>query len=256
MKEDAGNEYKGKSIDGIGITVVATQYTHEHDSNDNTYDGDAEYPVTSAAELKSSLAEGGIVALAGDIAVITEGTGTNLVPQMNVAADTTINLQNQTLAVDSSVYTQDLSYTPALIAVTSGTLTINGDGVISAEAGNNNSYGINVNGGALIINGGSYYGALTAIQVQLGSVEINGGFFDMAPTCKAAVPSYAKYMVNAIDSAYRDGTATITIKGGTFVNFDPSANPEGAGTSYVADGYTVVSEVQTNGDIWYTVVAE
>lgn len=44
------------------------------------------------------------------------------------------------------------------------------------------------------------------------------------------------------------------IYGGTFVNFDPSTNPEGAGTSYVAEGYTVISEEQDNGDIWYTVV--
>ena len=28
MKEEAGNEYQGLSIDGIGITVVATQYTY------------------------------------------------------------------------------------------------------------------------------------------------------------------------------------------------------------------------------------
>ena len=41
MKKEAGNEYQGLSIDGIGITVVATQYTYEYDSTDNTYDADA-----------------------------------------------------------------------------------------------------------------------------------------------------------------------------------------------------------------------
>ena len=43
MKEEAGNEYQGLSIDGIGITVYATQYTYENDSKDNTYDEDATY---------------------------------------------------------------------------------------------------------------------------------------------------------------------------------------------------------------------
>ena len=43
MKEEAGNEYQGLSIDGIGITVYATQYTHENDSYNNTYDEDATY---------------------------------------------------------------------------------------------------------------------------------------------------------------------------------------------------------------------
>ena len=70
------------------------------------------------------------------------------------------------------------------------------------------------------------------------------------------VPQYAKYVVNVIDDNYKNGTAVIQIMGGTFVNFDPSANPEGEGTSYVADGYTVVSEEQANGEIWYTVVPE
>ena len=43
MKKEAGNEYQGLSIDGIGITVYATQYTHENDSYDNIYDEDATY---------------------------------------------------------------------------------------------------------------------------------------------------------------------------------------------------------------------
>ena len=41
MKSDAGNEYQGLTIDGIGITVYATQDTVEHDSNDNLYDANA-----------------------------------------------------------------------------------------------------------------------------------------------------------------------------------------------------------------------
>ena len=48
MKESAGNEYQGKSIDGIGITVIATQLNSEYDSSDNTYDENAlycEWPV-------------------------------------------------------------------------------------------------------------------------------------------------------------------------------------------------------------------
>lgn len=44
MKEDAGNEYQGLSIDGIGITVYATQATSEYDSFDNQYDENAPLP--------------------------------------------------------------------------------------------------------------------------------------------------------------------------------------------------------------------
>ena len=45
MKTTAGNEYQGLSIDGIGITVVATQYTYENDSIDNTYDANADATI-------------------------------------------------------------------------------------------------------------------------------------------------------------------------------------------------------------------
>ena len=40
MQTTAGNEYQGLSIEGIGITVYATQDTVEYDSFNNTYDAD------------------------------------------------------------------------------------------------------------------------------------------------------------------------------------------------------------------------
>ena len=258
MKETAGNEYQGKSIDGIAITVYATQYTGESDSNGNDYDKDATfYPVIDAAGLKNALANGGNITIDRDVAfapVIADKTQKTLVAQTTITKDTLINLAGKKISVQHDETTDFGKASPVLMAVTDGVLTIDGDGEINCEAGSQQVYGINVNGGKVIVNSGNYYGAMTAIQVQKGSLEINGGFFDMAPTCKAAVPHYAKYVVNCIDPAYENGTATISIKGGTFVNFNPSANPEGEGTSYVAEGYSVVSEAQENGDIWYSVV--
>ena len=43
MGENAGNEYQNLTIDGIGITVFATQYTYEKDSISDQYDKDAAY---------------------------------------------------------------------------------------------------------------------------------------------------------------------------------------------------------------------
>lgn len=43
MRTSAGNEYQGLSIDGIAITVLATQDTVEYDSDDNQYDKGAAY---------------------------------------------------------------------------------------------------------------------------------------------------------------------------------------------------------------------
>ena len=62
MKEEAGNEYQGLSIDGIGITVYATQYTHEFDSFNNTYDADAgkdtEYYTLAEFNALTAIPEG------------------------------------------------------------------------------------------------------------------------------------------------------------------------------------------------------
>ena len=54
MKESAGNEYMNESIDGIAITVVATQDTVESDSFDKDYDADAEYPVVAVANVNTN----------------------------------------------------------------------------------------------------------------------------------------------------------------------------------------------------------
>ena len=122
------------------------------------------------------------------------------------------------------------------------------------DTGVNGGYGINVrNGATLTINGGYYYGGGTAVQVQEGTLIINGGTFACEPYSS---PTYGyNFLINCLDSAYKNGTAKVIINGGTFVNFDPSnCTAEGAGTNFVADGYKVVSAPQTNGDVWYTVV--
>ena len=75
MKEDAGNEYQEMSVEGISITVVATQDTVENDSFNDQYDKDAPLdfvPVSTAAELKSVFANAAAgedvnVSLTGDI---------------------------------------------------------------------------------------------------------------------------------------------------------------------------------------------
>ena len=51
MQETAGNEYQNLTIDGIAITVVATQDTVENDSNGDQYDATAEYPVVVSANV-------------------------------------------------------------------------------------------------------------------------------------------------------------------------------------------------------------
>ena len=67
MQESAGNEYQGLTIDGIGITVYATQATVENDSNGNTYDENA-----SADEFRQGVTISGIAGVANSYNTIQE----------------------------------------------------------------------------------------------------------------------------------------------------------------------------------------
>ena len=78
MQESAGNDYQGLSIEGISITVVATQDTVENDSYGNTYDANATYPVSDAASIADAVAD---LATAGSknvvVTVANDLTGTS-----------------------------------------------------------------------------------------------------------------------------------------------------------------------------------
>ena len=148
----------------------------------------------------------------------------------------------------NNTYDENATYPVANVTELKEALTTGG-----IDTGVNGGYGINVrNGATLTINGGYYYGGGTAVQVQKGTLIINGGTFACEPYSN---PTYGyNFLINCLDGAYKNGTAKVVIQGGTFINFDPSNNSaEGAGTNFVPDGYKVVSEAH-GADTWYTVV--
>lgn len=249
MWESAGNDYQDLSIDGIGITVVATQDTVEHDSKDNQYDKNASYPVASAAEMKEALANGGIVSVNKDIK--TDNIGDNVADRITISKATTLNLDAKIISPDGMG--NNSKNFCALIVDADTTINAGENGGI--HTGKNGGYALNVRNGAnLTITGGTYYGGGTAVQVQKGTLTITGGHFAVEAFDE---PYGYNFLLNCIDSAYKNGSAKIIVKGGTFVNFDPSNNTaEGKETNFVADGYKVVSEKHTDDEVWYTVVPE
>ena len=128
MSESAGNEYQDLSIEGIAITVVATQDTVEHDSNDNQYDKNAEYaiPVATADELTAALANGQnviltapiqmpeVIEVKGDITIYGGENGQLLVPDN---ADRVINITENTEPLTLTLSNVDV------VGPTSGTYT-------------------------------------------------------------------------------------------------------------------------------------
>ena len=248
MQEAAGNDYMNESIDGITITVYATQDTVESDSFNNTYDENATYPVVNVTELKEALTNGGVVAVTEDIQ--TNNIEDTAAARIVISQPTTLNLEKKIITPDN----MGNNNTNFCALIVDADTTINAGENGGIDTGVNGGYGINVrNGATLTINGGYYYGGGTAVQVQKGTLIINGGTFACEPYSN---PTYGyNFLINCLDGAYKNGTAKAIIQGGTFINFDPSnCTAEGAGTNFVADGYKVVSQTQTNGDVWYTVV--
>ena len=246
MKTTAGNDYQGLTLDGITITVYATQDTVENDSFDNTYDASATYyPVLDAAGMKDALVNGGNIKV-----------DANVDPSEALVAtkDTTIDMNGKTIANTKDVWEKNPKSWSLISARENADLTITGNGTFKAKE--NDCYAVDVQDSTatVTIENGTFIGNVHAVYVYEGTANIKGGFYSVQQKYPEAGKEN-EFVLNCYDANRKAGTAKIIVTGGTFVNFNPAdCQAEGAGTNFVATGYKVVSEVQTNGDTWYTVV--
>ena len=242
MDKNAGNEYQGLSIDGVSVTVYATQMTAEFDSIDNKYDKDAQYP-TDADALQNALTVGGNIVLAGDAdpaaAIVATKTAT-------------INANGKTIANTGDVWDTNSNSWSLISARENADLTITGNGTFKAKE--NDCYAVDVQDGATVtIENGTFIGNIHAVYVLKGTAYIKGGFYSVQQKYPDASKAN-EFVLNCYDANRKAGTAKIIVTGGTFVNFNPAdCKAEGDGTNFVAPGYKVVSEVH-GADTWYTVV--
>ena len=243
MDKNAGNEYQGLSIDGVSVTVYATQMTAEFDSIDNLYDEDAQYP-TDADALQNALTVGGNIVLAGDAdpaaAIVATKTAT-------------INANGKTIANTNEVWKDDTNSWSLISARENADLTITGNGTFKARE--NDCYAVDVQDSTatVTIENGTFIGNIHAVYVYEGTAYIKGGFYSVQQKYPDASKAN-EFVLNCYDANRKAGTAKIIVTGGTFVNFNPAdCQAEGAGTNFVATGYKVVSEVH-GADTWYTVV--
>ena len=129
-------------------------------------------------------------------------------------------------------------------------VTITG-GYYDGGNGGNNICVYAMNGATVTIQGGTFTVGSDAsgtgnsvVESNGGNIVIEGGFFYTNYNWRGFY-----YVLNQKN----DNPGTITVRGGTFVNYDPSQGDDNLGGSFVADGYSVVSE-KHGDDTWYTVV--
>ena len=257
MKTTAGNDYQGLTLDGITITVYATQDNVENDSFGPDYDKNATYyPVIDLAGLKDALGKGGNITIAGNFT--GDATKTEASDRLTIKTPTTLNFEG-VYTVPGSLETS--SNWAALYITDETTINaIDGAGIICEDKTDSTATyiggpyvaDINAPGKTVTVNGGTYYGGCTTFQVTKGTLVVNGGFFQVTPDNGTGD---CRYTLNCIDANYGNGSAKIIVKGGTFVNFDPSDSAsENPRANFVPDGYSVISETKANGEVWYTVV--
>ena len=170
MQTSAGNDYQGMAIEGIAITVVATQDTVENDSFGNEYDKDAEYPisVTTGEELQA------IVSNATDPVniVLTNSITTNnfVIPAdkdvtLDLNGRTVTNAESHTILNKGHLTLTDSSADKSgqVISLKGNTAALrNGDnavcvvegGTISRNGADGNTWHVVENFGKMTFNGG------------------------------------------------------------------------------------------------------
>ena len=170
MQTTAGNDYQGLTLDGISITVVATQDTVESDSFDNQYDKDAEYPilVTTGDELQAIVSN----ATAPVNIVLTNSITTNnfVIPEdkdvtldlngrtvKNAGSHTILNKGHLTLtdsSADKSGQIISLKGNTAALRNGDNAVCVVEGGTISRDGANGNTWHVVENFGKMTFNGG------------------------------------------------------------------------------------------------------
>ena len=192
--------------------------------------------------LEAAAQTGGQLTLQEDMVI----SNTVVVPEGKTLE---LDLGGHTLSNTTEIFNKDENW--SYLSVRGGTLIIK-NGTIDAKE--NDCYAIDVqNGGKVIIESGTYKGNVHAVYVTEGEIEIKGGTFSVKQ--KFQDPTKAdEFVINCYDASYRNGTASVTITGGSFENFNPAnCMAEGLGTNFVPEGYCSKISDSQDGKTIYTV---
>ena len=238
----------GTFSSAVDKTLCADGYVPTTNT-DGTYGvKEGSYVVAVGDEEYESLAEAIAVAQDGDTVKLLADVEQN--SQLTINKSITLDLNGKTIRNIENIWNDDVPIVAILSIEEGAKVTITGNGTIDAKE--NDCYTINVKNGDLTIENGTFYGNISVVQVQEGTLSVKGGHFDLHQQWENS----NKYLFNCIDKEYIDGKAKVAVSGGTFVGFDPNVSPEakvdGKTPSFAAPGVGITK----NADGSFTAIAD
>ena len=209
----------------------------------------AEGEGATGTTITTSEALAAAIANAQDGATITLTDDIKVEDTLVVTKTLTLDLAGHTLSNDEDIWSD---YNWSLISVRgNGNLTITGSGTLKAKKDDCYPVDVQDEGAQLTIENGIFIGNIHAVYVETGAAYIKGGTYSVQQ--KYTDPSKAdEFVLNLYDANRRNGTAKLSVSGGTFVAFDPAnCQAEAQGTNFCAAGYTTIKDKDNNT---YTVV--
>ena len=236
-------------VDEISITPSVIMWDDVQIENDQALTDQNLIQTTAQFEAAIATKRPNII-LGSDIVLTSEMT--------KITNDLVLDLNGFNITTERNVVSGATSAEIATLYVDGVELTVTGTGSIKNN-GVKAGYAIVVDNGAKVtikgdVTVGSYY---DAYYVKTGTLVIENGFHYATEYSAPKIDAQGCHASTVIN-CYDDAAGKVSITGGTFVNMDPSDVHEWRlhHRSFVAEGYTVVSEQQADGSIWYTVVKE
>lgn len=235
---------RGAQIKQIKVSVSdKTIIFYVEDLNNFTKNFPENVKVVSmgVSELEKVAAEGGTYQLKEDLTLAR--------PIVVNDKDVTIDLNGHKLTAgvfaDNDGVISTGTSDSYVFRVKGGKLTVNGEGTVAAQTATYSMAVYASGNGEVVINGGTYTndgdnGSDLIYAKGNAKITINGGTFKATANTKAENATQNKRSALNLKDADKE-TASITVKGGKFYEFNPAYNlSEGEGTNYVADGYSSV----------------
>ena len=203
-----------------------------------------ETSITTAETLKKAIE----TAQTGD--TVTLDRDITITDPVVINKRITLDLNGKKISASSYIWNENDKDWSLISVREKGDLTIKGNGTLKALE--DDSYAVDVmDGGSCTIENGTFVGNVHAVYVLQGTLVVKGGTFSVQQTYSAAQPY--EFVLNCYDTNYENGSAQITVYGGSFEGFNPrDCEAEGVGTNFCAPGYVVHVEQGTDPDT-YTV---